>query len=327
VLPQLLDLLGGQASSITDRHVALHVAHAAHPGDHRGHGRLGEHEAQRRGGHVVNVDAQVVHDRIDAVLHLLLAIAAEVLVAKVALGEGAVGPDAAGEAALVERHAHDHADVVLAHGGEEPLECRLVEDVVDHLHGVRDAALDDPERAVGLVVVDRDAEEADLALLLERLDCVLPVALAEPLVAPHVELLQVERLQPQIVEGALGEAAQVLAREHVLHAAALGRRPGEVLGRDLAGHVHLLGAVAHDLADQPLAVAVAVCGSRVDEVEPQIDRAVESPDRLVVLGALPLNAADAPGSVADLGHLEARLAESAPLHGRVTVLVWMVRRG
>ena len=131
------------------------------------------------------------------VLHRLLALAAEVVIAEVTLGELAIRCDVAGEPALVQSHAHDHADVVLAHGGEEPVHGRLVEDVVDHLDGVGPPALDDPQRTLGLVVVDRYPEEANLALLPEGLDGLLPVALVEPLVAPHVELLDVEGLEPR----------------------------------------------------------------------------------------------------------------------------------
>jgi hypothetical protein len=60
----------------------------------------------------------------------------------IVLGEPAVGLHRAGQAALVERHAGDHADVVLPAGVEELVPGRLVEHVVDHLHRVSCARLD-----------------------------------------------------------------------------------------------------------------------------------------------------------------------------------------
>ena len=70
--------------------------------------------------------------------------------------------------------------------------------------------------------------------------------------------------------------------------------PGQVLGRHLGGHVDRLGALAHHLADHALAAAVAVGERGVDEVEPEVDRAVERLDRLVVVRRLPTGSRRSP---------------------------------
>jgi hypothetical protein len=54
------------------------------------------------------------------------------------------------------------------------------------------------------VIVYGDAEEADLALDLQVLDRFEPVTLANPLVLPDVELLDVYRLEPQVRQALLG---------------------------------------------------------------------------------------------------------------------------
>src|SRR5581483_12376794 len=80
------------------------------------------------------------------------------------------------------------------------------------------------------------------------------------------------------------------------------------------GDVDLLPRLADDLADEALAVAVAIGQGGVDEVEPELDGALEGADGLVVGPAEPLLAADSPCAVADLGNLPAGAAELAVVH-------------
>ncbi len=54
------------------------------------------------------------------------------------------------------------------------------------------------------MVVDRDAEEADLPVPFQLLDRLEPVALADPLVRPDVELLDVDRVQAEVAQALLG---------------------------------------------------------------------------------------------------------------------------
>ena len=193
----------------------------------------------------------------------------------------------------------------------------LVEHVVDHLHGVDVAGAHERERRLGRVVVDRHAEAADLALLLERLDRLEPVALLEPVVVPDVELLHVDRVEAEVLEAALRARADVRGGERLVGVRVRSGGPGAVLRRDLRRNVDGLAALADGLPDQPLGVAVAVAEGGVDEVQPEIDRAVQRSQRLVVLRPDPRALADAPGAVADLGDLESCVAELAKVHGGV----------
>jgi hypothetical protein len=108
------------------------------------------------------------------------------------------------------------------------------------------------------VVVDGDPEEADRALVAEGVEGLQPVALVGPAVVPDVELQDVDRVEAEVAQAALGAAAHVLAGKGLLHRRAGPGRPDEVLRRDLRRDVDRLRAVAHDLADELLAVAAAV---------------------------------------------------------------------
>src|SRR5262245_53416599 len=170
-------------------HVSLDVARRAHARDDDAHGRVTETEAKRDLRQPVDLDVEISGDRLHALPHLALALAGEVAVPEVALRERRLGPDGTRQRALAERHPHDHAYTRRFDRGEERVLGALVEDVVDHLNGVDDPRLDEPDRVVRLVVVDRDAEEPDLPVALEPFDSVEPVALSDPLVRPDVQLL------------------------------------------------------------------------------------------------------------------------------------------
>jgi hypothetical protein len=161
------------------------------------------------------------------------------------------GPIRPGQRALVERHAGQDADAALQARRQELVLRALVEDVVDDLHGVDDAGLDQPERVGRLVVVDRHAEEADLALVLERLDDLEPVALAHPVVAPDVQLLQVDRVRAEVAERAFGAAAHPLAGKRLV-----GARPSG------AGHIRFFGGTlvaTWTVSDRPRTTCPTSC--------------------------------------------------------------------
>ena len=188
-----------------------------------------------------------------------------------------------------------------------------MEDVVDHLDGVGVSALHERDGVVRLVVVDGYAEEADLPFGLQRLDGLQPVAAAEPLVAPYVELQDVERVQPGLPEAGLQAGPDVRARKGVGRVHARGRRPDPVLRRHLRRDVQVrTRALADDPGDDPLALPVAARG--VDEGDAEFDRPVQGADGLVLLRADPPRAADTPCAVTDLGHGKPGAAQRTVAH-------------
>ena len=139
----------------------------------------------------------------------------------------------------------------------------------------------------------------------------------DPLVGPDVELLDVDRLETEVPQAALGTGDDPVGREDLLWAQAAPGRPFHVLRRDLAGDVDRLCRLAHGGADELLAVAVAVRVGGVEEVDAVLDRTPESPHGFVVVGSDPPRPADSPGPEAELGDLEARLAQRPVAHRRL----------
>src|SRR5581483_8065981 len=166
----------------------------------------------------------------------------------------------------------------------------------------------------GLVVVDRDAEEANGSVSLQPLDGVEPVALSDPLVRPDVKLEDVDRVEAEVGETLLRAGHDPVRRERLVGGYAVLRRPFPVLRRHLRRDVDRLARLADGLPDEPLAVAVAVAEGRVEEVDAELDRTVERTQRLGVVGADPHRLPDAPGAVPELGDLQARPAERAVPH-------------
>ena len=93
----------------------------------------------------------------------------------------------------------------------------LVEDVVDHLDRVHQPAAHQLDRRLGLVIVDRDSERADLSLVLQAAHLIQPVALAEPVGGPDVELLHVDVVSAEPAQALLGALAHVLGGEALVH--------------------------------------------------------------------------------------------------------------
>jgi hypothetical protein len=114
-----------------------------------------------------------------------------------------------------------------------------------------------------------------------------------------VELEHVEGVQAGSAQAGLQAGPDVAAGEGLGRVQAAGRGPDPVRRRHLGRDVEVLAPViAHDLADDALALPVAAGG--VDEVDAELDRPVQRPERFVLLRADPHRPADPPCPVADL---------------------------
>ena len=147
--PEYLELGGVQRSGLDRLDVSLDVPRRAHPGDRRRSRTVAQTESERDLGHAVDRHVEIRRDRLDAVPDLTLAVAREVAVPEVALGEGRLWSNVAGERSLVEGNPDDDADVRSLGGGEELVLGTLIEDVVDQLDRVDAAGLDEAQNAVG----------------------------------------------------------------------------------------------------------------------------------------------------------------------------------
>ncbi len=199
-------------------------------------------------------------------------------------------------------------------GGEEPALGGLLEDVVDDLDGIDEAARYGVEGGFGLVIVDRDAEVFYFAGFFEVFDGAAPVVLEEPNWVPDVELLEVDLLYAEVAEAGFGGFDGVVVGEDFFDSDAGSGGPDAVLGWDLGGEPDLVAGFAGHLADQGFAVAFVVGKGGVDEVEAEVDGAIEGCEAAEIVASEPLFATNAPGSVADLTDFDSGLSELAVFH-------------
>jgi hypothetical protein len=104
----------------------------------------------------------------------------------------------AGETPLVQRNPRQDPDVALEAEWKEVFFRALVEDVVDDLDGVDEAGADQLEGGIRLVIVDGDAQGADLAGTAELFEGAAPLVLVEPFGVPDVELLEVDGVEAEV---------------------------------------------------------------------------------------------------------------------------------
>src|SRR5262249_54515578 len=132
-------------------------------------------------------------------------------------------------------------------------------------------------------------------------------------VAPHVELLKIDRLDAEVVQALLGVLADVIGWIGLLHRVFGAGGPLPVHWRNLRRD-HELGVPvrAQGLAEEPLAVTGSVHPRGIEERAAQRDCAVERAERFLVVGSGP--SPHAPHPVSDLGNPPTRSAQSAVAH-------------
>src|SRR4029453_8276907 len=136
-------------------------------------------------------------------------------------------------------------------------------------------------------------------------------------VLPDVELQQVDSVHAEVVAAALGVVTQVMVREHVVEPGLSSGRPLPVLRRNLGGDVEpVVRTAPEQIAEQPLAVTVAVCPGGIEERASQPDRLIERGVSGGVVGAGPaaVPTAHAPHPVATLAHRPAESPEPPISH-------------
>lgn len=126
-----------------------------------------------------------------------------------------------------------------------------------------------------------------------------------------MQLLEVDGFEAEVAQAGFGAADDVVVGENFGDGDAGAGGPQHVFGRDFGGDVDFAGRVADDLADEAFAMAVAVGERGVNEIQAEFEGAADGSKGLFVGAALPLIAADAPGTVADFTHLPIGSSERA----------------
>src|SRR5256885_2825015 len=113
MLSNLLEHLARQRPRIRRRRIRSHVSRRSHSRYHRRNRRVAKTEAQRDLRQLLRSNAKIFRQPLHALPYLLLAVSSKILVPKVALRKLRLRPNLAGQAALIEGHAGDHANLVL----------------------------------------------------------------------------------------------------------------------------------------------------------------------------------------------------------------------
>src|SRR5450756_2640608 len=194
---QLSDQVGRQRAGRAGGDVGLNVVYLAHTRDDRAHVRVRQNEAQCHLGH----RRAVGHERPDRV-HTSnrggQVLRHKVCGAPITLRPGCVEGEVADETALVEGNASDNGHVVLTAGREQLVLGRLVEDVVDDLHGIDKAGSNRLDAVPGLPAVEANSKGPNGAFSLQLCHRPLQLAAIEPVVLPDVQLKEVDRVNAQV---------------------------------------------------------------------------------------------------------------------------------
>src|ERR1035441_7194930 len=120
-----------------------------------------EAEAQSELRQLIDANVGITRDGLHTFPNLLLAVVLEVDVTEVALGEDGVRTNLPGQAAFVKWHTHNDADSVFSAIGEQLVFRRLIEDVVDDLHGIDEPCFKRLDDICRLVILYRDTDRSE----------------------------------------------------------------------------------------------------------------------------------------------------------------------
>src|SRR5213593_1996397 len=127
-----------------------------------------------------------------------------------------------------------------------------------------------------------------------------------------------QRVHAEVLEGLLGGGRDVLGREDVAELVGRSAGPLAISRRDLYrdGGAAPADLVLQLFTNHALAVAVAICQSRVEKRDALRDRLVQRLAALVVVHAAPHLTPESPRAEADFADAVAGVAEWSSFHGR-----------
>jgi hypothetical protein len=218
---------GGSGPRLRRRDVGGEMVEGPHSGDHGGHVRAGENEAERQLGERLSLR----HERLQR-LRVFDGLAErgrrEIRVPEVAGRPAALGGQRPRQATFVEGDPGDDRRAQRPAGREQLVLGRLVEDVVDDLDGVDQSRPERPQDVGRLPPVHRDPHEPDEAVPPEPLERSLPSGVVGPGIPPDVELEEVDGPAVAADDGLRG-GPDVVGREDVADPRAGPSRPLAVL--------------------------------------------------------------------------------------------------
>src|ERR1700674_783905 len=237
----------------------------------------------------------------------------EIGIAPVSLRPFAIQRECAGKRAFIERDARDYRDVLFAARGKELVLRILIENVVNHLNGVRDALAHGTNAIPGVPAVHADADSANFAAFAKFFNGARETRIVEPTVLPGMKLDEVERFDADILQALAQVFLDVIRRIGFVERKFAAAGPAAVFRRNLGRSVKFLAWIfAQDLSEQLLAVAISVSPGGVGEIAAEINRALQRIERFRILRAGP--SGHAPHSITNFTYFPAGAAKAAIVH-------------
>ncbi len=149
--------------------------------------------------------------------------------------------------------------------------------------------------------------------MLQLLDGGTEIGFIGPTVVPDMELKQVNRVDAELLADQVGVLEHVFRGEHIFVFIFWQCRPLQISRRNFRRGIEALLRVAiQDLAEQAVALAVAVRPCCIEEIAAEIDGQLQGRERFRVVRTSP--AAHAPKSVGDVAHFKTGTAQLAVFH-------------
>src|SRR5579859_2036835 len=171
--------------------------------------------------------------------------------------------------------------------------------------------------------IDAQPKISNPLLALQFLDRRPKLRLACPRIIPNMKLQQVDRVHPKLLADHVRILEHVLRRENIAVLVLGPRRPAVVSWGYLRRRIDPLACrvTGHDLAQQPVTLALAIGPCRIEKVASQIDAQLHrSQGFLIVRPAPSAHAPESVGHVADFKSGTAKLAifhESVLCNGNI----------
>ena len=169
-----------------------------HPGNGRAHRQMRQDKPQRhlRQRHPGRQDLLQPLHAFDCPGQILRA---KISGAPVAFRKARLERHLPAQAAFIERHPRDHADIEFPAKGEQFILRRLIEDVVNDLHHVDQPCSQSPEAIFGLPPIDAQPKELDPSILFQFFDRRSKLRLIGPAVVPNVELQHINAVDAEFL--------------------------------------------------------------------------------------------------------------------------------
>src|ERR1700732_1492019 len=189
---------------------------------------------------------------------------------------------------------------------------------MDDLNCIHQAGAHSLETVFGLPAIEAESEVTDDPITSEFLDRIAKFRFVGPGVVPNMKLQQIDVVDPEFFPDQISVFQHMVGRKNILILVLSPRRPLAIHWRNLGSRIQTLAWVGsrsipgQDLAEQAIALALAVGPGGAEEVAAQIGSQLQRVQRLAVVGTAP--SAHSPESVGHFADFKTGAAEFPVFH-------------